>query len=127
MEKIVFLAKGNCTLGRTTRDKDGNITNHTPAKFDFSSDGGCVVVGELNAETMAPTGSPNLYGDWQASEYLKKVLHLLAPKRKTNIPHIEAIVAAAKEDGVDVFSDFCHYCSGLSCPDCVVTELKEEL
>ena len=41
---MIFLAKGTCTLGRTTRDKDGNIIESAPARFIWDKKGGSIAV-----------------------------------------------------------------------------------
>lgn len=61
---MIFLAKGTCTLGRVSRDKDGNIIEQTPAKFEAGQDGGCIAVGILNDETMDQVGQAELFGDF---------------------------------------------------------------
>ena len=49
---VVFLMTGNCTLGRTRQDKDGNVIEHKPAQFTADDAGSCVAVGLLDPETM---------------------------------------------------------------------------
>lgn len=49
---MIFLATGHTTLGMNKRDKDGNITESVPARFEFEPGGPCVAVGELDPETM---------------------------------------------------------------------------
>lgn len=125
MSKI-FLATGNATMGNTTRDKDGNVIESTPAKFEFADDGPCVAVGLLDPETSMPQGVDGLFGDWDAAGYLVKALELLNPRRQINIPDFKAIIKAAIEtDNID----FCDYCPrmGYDCRDCAVTEWKGEI
>ena len=121
---IIFLAKGTCTMGITTRDKDGNIVESKPAQFTYDDHGGSVVVGELDPETMKPAEPvDNVYGDWDAAGYLAKVLELMNPRRGVNIPDLKAIVQRAyKEDGNDLICDYCH---DFKCRDCIVNEWKE--
>lgn len=122
---IFFIGRGSCHLGRTTRDKDGNIVESTPAQFTFDDAGGSVAMGVLDPETMQPSGTVEyLYGDYDAAGYLAKVLELLKPRRQVNIPDLEAIVKEAYAEGNDLI---CDYCKKLNCPDCIVREWKDEV
>lgn len=120
---LIFLATGNCTLGIARTDKDGNITESAPAKFEFADDGSCVAIGYLNPETGEPLGElADMFADWDAAGYLARVLERLKPSRPVNIPDLAAITKAAMKDGVDL----CEYCHGINCQECVVAEWKEE-
>lgn len=118
---VIFLAKGNCTMGILKEDP----TKSTPAQFTADEDGGCIAIGELDPETMQPKEPvTDLYGDWDAAGYLAKVLELMKPRRGVNIPDLKAIVQRAyKEDGNDLI---CDYCQDFKCRDCIVNEWKEE-
>lgn len=119
--EIVFLAKGHCQLGMSTHDNNGNIIESKPATFTVAADGPCVAVGTLDSETMEQTGEIALYGDWDASGYLKETLERLAPNRQHNIPNLEQIVKAMNADGVDV----CDYCQEMKCSECILKMYKE--
>lgn len=121
---VIFLATGTCTMGVTTRDKDGNIIESRPAQFTYDDKGGTVVVGKLDPETMKPTEPVDIvYGDWDAAGYLAEALELLKPRRQVNIPDFKAIIQAfIEKDNID----FCDYCPNLNCRDCIVKEWKEE-
>lgn len=122
---MIFLAKGTATMGRTTRDKDGNIVSHTPAQFTVDDSGSCVAVGELDPETMKPKGPvTGIYGYWDAAGYLAQVMELLKPERTVNIPDLRSMILAAIKDG----TDFCSYCErqGYYCRDCIIREWEEE-
>ena len=122
---IFFIGRGKCHLGRTDRDKDGNVVKVVPAHFDFDSDGGSVAMGVLDPETMQPSGMVEyLYGDYDAAGYLAKVLELLKPGRQVNIPDLKAIVKEAYDEGNDLI---CDYCKKLNCPDCIIREWKDEV
>lgn len=123
---VVFLMTGNCTLGRTSTDKDGNIVESTPARFTADDAGSCVAVGFLDPETMQPVGPVSgIHGDWDAAGYLEEALKLLKPRRRLNIPDIKAIVQAAyQEDGNDLL---CDYCKSMNCCNCIIKEWKEEM
>ena len=123
---IVFLMTGNCTLGRTMQDKDGNVIEHTPAQFTQDDVGGCVAVGLLDPETMQPVGPVSgIYGDWDAVAYLEEALKLLKPKRKVNIPDFKHIIQSLiKHDGVDICADCYNFDK---CSDCIIKDWKEEM
>lgn len=121
---MIFLATGNCTLGFTHTDQDGNITESKPAQFEFADDGSCVAIGYLNPETGEPLGElAGLFADWDAGGYLAKVLELLKPARPVNIPDFPAIIKEAMEYDSDVL---CRYCPSIDCRECVVAEWKED-
>ena len=121
---LVFLAKGKAHLGCTRTDEHGNVISTTPSRFELDPDGGCIGVGALDPETMAPIGEAALFGDWDAAGYLSRVLELAQPTRAVNIPDFKAMFRAAAEDGDE--DVFCQYCTGLNCRDCIVREWKEE-
>lgn len=121
----IFLMRGSCSLGRTQRDKDGNIVSETPAQFTADKSGGSIAIGELDPETMTPKECAGIYGDWDAAGYLTQALKMLGPGRPVNIPDFKAIIQAAyQEDGSDLV---CDYCKGTNCRDCIVREWKEEV
>lgn len=122
----VFLMTGNCTLGCTRQDKDGNVIEHKPAQFTADDAGRCVAVGLLDPETMQPVEPVSgIYGDWDAAAYLEEALKLLNPKRKVNIPDFKYLIQSIiKHDGVDI-CDHCH--SFYKCSDCIIKDWKEEM
>ena len=123
---VVFLMTGNCTLGSTRQDKDGNVIEHKPAQFTADDAGSCVAVGLLDPETMKPVGPvDSVYGDWDATGYLGKALELLSPGRKTNIPDLKSMVQNLwKVDRIDI----CEHCQDyLNCRDCIAQEWKEQI
>lgn len=122
---MIFLAKGTCTLGRATRDKDGKITE-IPAKFE-PGDGGSVVVGVLDDETMEQVGQAELFGDFDPWGYLGHALKLLAPTRAGNIPDFESIFKKAYEDYGNTDCPALHYCERPNCDDCIVHQWMEEV
>lgn len=108
----LFIAKGNCRL---------SINNKEGASFDVDENGGCVVVGKINTDTMKMVGALSAFGDWQAAQYLERILKELNPKRKINIPNFKEMILRANKDNCDI----CDYCNDLDCRDCIVYEWKE--
>lgn len=105
---VIGIGVGTATLGRICRDKDGNITEQSTARWD--------------AEKMEPSGPAEVYGDWDAAAYLCRVVELIHPNRQINIPNLEAMIRAAAKDGVDI----CTYCPDYNCRGCIVNEWKED-
>lgn len=121
---MLFIAKGNVTLGQKQTNEAGEITKETPATFSTDENGSCVAVGEFDEN--APELNLNIHsihGDWDASGYLGAILEALKPQRRINIPDFKAIFKAALDNG----SDFCDYCQkGIDCSDCIVKQWEEE-
>ncbi len=124
----IFIGRGDCQLGRTRRDKHGNVVEQTGAKWEPNAEGGCVAICELDAEKMEPVGTAEVYGDWDAAHFLARVLDKLGPGRPANIPDFRAILKKAMADG-EGKDFFCDYCEryGYSCRDCIVTEWLEDM
>lgn len=120
---LIFIGKGTTTLGVTRRDNYGNVTK-TTARWDYDPNGGSVVVGKMNPDTMEPEGTADIYGDWDAARYLAKVLEHLSPSRRINIPDLRAIVIAAEEEDDNCL---CKYCQSFNCRDCIIQEWKDEV
>ena len=123
---MIFLAKGTCHLGVTTRDKDGNILESAPARFIWDKKGGSIAVGHMDPESKEIyEDTVSIFGDWDAAGYVAEMLKLLRPARKVNIPDLKAIVQAAyQEDGNDLL---CDYCKSMNCSDCIIKEWKDEM
>ena len=119
---IISIGVGTCTLGRRQVDRDGNVASETPARWEADPAGGSVAIVSLNPETMEQDGPVEVFGDWQAGQYLAKVLEMLQPTRKTNLPDLEAMIRRAALDGLDL-CDYCEDC--YMCRDCIVKEWKE--
>lgn len=124
---MIFLAKGTCTLGRVSRDKDGNIIEQTPAKFEAGQDGGCIAVGILNDETMDQVGQAELFGDFDPWGYLSHALKLLAPTRSGNIPDFEGIFKNLHAARENCECDFLPYYCRPDCRDCIVRAWMDEM
>ena len=120
---IISIGVGTCTMGRKQVDWDGNVVSETPAKFEIDPAGSCVAIVQLNPDTMEPDGPAEVFGDWQAGDYLARVLELIHPNRQINVPDLAAMVRGAAEDGLDL----CEYCQvPYMCRDCIVKEWKED-
>lgn len=120
---MIFVSKGNMYLGETQKDKNGNVVKHIPPRFEESEQGSCVAIGKMNSETNEQIGSADVFADWQAAEFLSKILELVSPRRKTNLPDFKKIFSDAYKDRVD----FCDYCCDVSqCQNCIVNKWKIE-
>ena len=120
---IISIGVGTCTLGRRQLDKDGNVVKETPASWETDPEGGSVAIVPLNPETMEQDGPVEIFGDWQAGQYLARVVELINPNRQINVPDLEAMIRRAAMDGLDL----CEYCEDCyMCRDCIVKEWKED-
>lgn len=120
---IISIGVGTCTLGRRQVDRDGNVASETPARWEADPAGGSVAIVSLNPETMEQDGPVEVFGDWQAGQYLARVVELIHPNRQINVPDLEAMIRAAAKDGLDI----CEYCPDqYMCRDCIVKEWKED-
>jgi len=119
---IIAMGLGNATLGRRTRSHDGDIITETPAKWEYDPAGGCLAIWPLNPETMEPSGPAEIFGDWDAGHYLPKVLDMIKPNRRINVPDLASLIRKAAKDGLDI----CEYCPGYGCQECIVDEWKED-
>ena len=120
---IISIGVGTCTLGRRQLDKDGNVVKETPASGEADPEGGSVAIVPLNPETMEQDGPVEIFGDWQAGDYLARVVELIHPNRQINVPDLEAMIRRAAMDGLDL----CEYCEDCyMCRDCIVKEWKED-
>ena len=120
---IISIGVGTCTLGRRQLDKDGNVVKETPASWEADPEGGSVAIVPLNPETMEQDGPVEIFGDWQAGQYLARVGELIHPNRQINVPDLEAMIRRAAMDGLDL----CEYCEDCyMCRDCIVKEWKED-
>ena len=120
---IISIGVGTCTLGRRQLDKDGNVVKETPASWEADPEGGSVAIVPLNPETMEQDGPVEIFGDWQAGDYLARVVELSHPNRQINVPDLEAMIRRAAMDGLDL----CEYCEDCyMCRDCIVKGWKED-
>ena len=120
---IISIGVGTCTLGRRQADRDGNVVSETPAHWEADPDGSCVAIIPLNPETMERDGQVELYGDYDAANYLARVVELIHPNRRINVPDLAAMIRAADKDGFGI----CEYCQHpYMCRDCIVKEWKED-
>lgn len=99
------------------------FTEHYQASvWDVDPAGGSVAIWPMDPEKMEPSGPAEVYGDWDAAAYLRRVVELIHPNRQINIPNLEAMIRAAAKDGVDI----CTYCPDYNCRGCIVNEWKED-
>jgi len=119
---MIFLATGNCYLGRTDRDKNGKIIKEIPPHFEFDDNGSSVIIGKLNPDTMEQIGDADIFGDFNVAGYLKKALKLLNPQRDIDIPNFKKIIRSLSYDYIDI----CDNCFEMHCDNCIVSECKRE-
>lgn len=119
---VICIALGNVTLGTCTRGPDGEVTKKTEPKAEIDPEGCCTMVWTVDSATDQQTAPVQIFGDWQAAEYLAYILELLKPKRAVNIPNFESIVKLAAAEGVN----FCEYCLECRCNDCIVNEWRNK-
>lgn len=119
---VIGIGVGTAKMGRICQDKDGNITEQSTARWDADPAGGSVAIWPMDPEKMEPSGPAEVYGDWDAAAYLRRVVELIHPNRQINIPDLEAMIRAAAKDGVDI----CTYCPDYNCRGCIVNEWKED-
>lgn len=121
---VIFIARGTVTLGRTKRNAQGKAIEHIPAQFLADDNGGSIVVGTLDPDTMQPQDNPAIYSDWDTAGYFAEVRRELGPTRPSNIPDFEAIEKAMSEDNICI----CDYCKRVDtfCSECIVREWIEE-
>lgn len=120
---IISIGVGTCTMGRRQTDRDGKVVSETPAKWEADPAGSCVALWPLNPETLKVDGAAEIFGDYDAARYLARVVELIHPNRRINVPDLAAMIRAADKDGEDI----CEYCPDpYRCPDCIVKEWKED-
>lgn len=120
---IISIGVGTCTLGRRQVGKDGKVVSETPARWEADPAGGSVAIVPLNPDTMEPDGAAEIYGDWQAAQYLARVVELIHPNRQINVPDLEAMIRRANMDGLDLCE---YYPDPYMCQDCIVKGWKED-
>ena len=120
---IISIGVGTCTLGRRQVDRDGNVVSETPARWEADPAGGSVAIVSLNPETMEQDGPVEVFGDWQAGQYLARVVELIHPNRQINVPDLEAMIRRANMDGLDLFE---YFPDPYMCQDCIVKGWKED-
>ena len=121
---MLFIAKGNVSLGVKKTDEDGNVIEQSNATFSTDENGSCVAVGEFDEDaTELNLNIHSIHGDWDASGYLGAVLEALKPQRRINIPDFKAIFEVARNNGLDL----CDYCPNeiYVCRDCIVKQWEE--
>lgn len=75
----------------------------------------------INPDTMEPDGAAEISGDWQAAQYLARVVELIHPNRQINMPDLEAVIQRTDMDGLGI----CGYCTDpYMCQDCIVKNGK---
>lgn len=118
--KIICISLGNATMGLRSVGPDGAVTEQSKAEFEMDPEGSCAAIWTIDSETKEQGAVVGIYGDWDAAGYLAHILELLHPRRQINVPDLEAMIRAAKKDGVNI----CDYCPDYNCRNCVVNNWK---
>lgn len=123
---VLFIGRGDCHLGMTKRNSEGDVVEHTDAKWEPNPEGGCVAICDMDPEKMEAVGAAEVFGDWDAAHFLARVLEKLGPGRPINVPDFQKILAGYVDDTGER-DIFCEYCErrGYDCRDCIVTEWME--
>ena len=121
---IVCIGIGDATMGCRTLGPNGEVVSETKAHWESNQQGGSVAVWTASEKTDEPEGPVELYGDWDAAHYLPRVLELLHPRRRINVPDLKSMILAADKEGCGL-CDYCQRC-GYDCRYCIITEWKEE-
>ena len=88
---LIGIGVGTTHLGRRQIGADGQTESETKAKWEADPEGGSVAIWPMNPETMEPDGPALIFGDWDAANYLAKVVELIHPNRQINIPDLEGL------------------------------------
>lgn len=126
MAEIVCIGRGTATLAQYKIHEDGTKTLETKANWQPSQGGGSIAIFKMDADTNKVTTSAEVFGDWQAVEYLGRVLELLGPGRRTNLPPLESIIKSMTEGTFFTECPLLEHCPAEICADCIVQEWIEE-
>lgn len=74
---LLMIGRGDCHLGMTKTDANGNVVEQSSAKWEPNDEGGCVAVCSVDPDKLEPTEAAEVFGDWDAAHYLKRVLEKL--------------------------------------------------
>ena len=67
---VIGIGVGTAKMGRICRDKDGNITEQSTARWDADQAGGSVAIWPMDPEKMEPSGPAEDYGKtWACYAY----------------------------------------------------------
>ena len=117
---LIGIGVGTAHMGSMKTGPHGEVLSVTTARWETEPAGGCVAIWPLNPETMEQDGPAEVFGDWQAAEYLARALEMIRHSRQINVPNLEAMIRQATKDGFNI----CDYCPDFNCRDCIVNEWK---
>lgn len=121
----IFIGRGDCHLGRTRTDAEGNVVEKSEAHWEQNDKGGCVAICDMDPDKMETVGPAEIFGDWDAAHFLPRVLEKLGPGRALNVPDFKAILKKAMDNGQGKFY-FCDFCERRDCQNCIVEEWLED-
>lgn len=120
----VLIARGVCTLGRVTTDKDGNVISRTPAKFVMDEEGSCfavcpVEVNEVNddIDSVTQTGDASIAAIFDTDMLLTYVMEKLGIRQR-NTPDLAKLRKKLFEEKHIDLCDYCHMGDELRCECC---------
>lgn len=119
---VILVGRGVTNLGIVHRDADGNVIKEAEPGWHPDPEGSTIAVAEVDPDTMEQKEPAAVFGDWEASLYLRRILDKLGPGR--HIPDMAAIIKGAVRDG---FNPCVHCTAEGNCRECVITEWKDEV
>ena len=113
---VIGIGVGTAKMGRICKDKAGNVTEQSTARWDADPTGGSVAIWPMDPEKMEPSGPAEVYGDWDAAGGTDP------PKPADQHTGPGGHDPSRRKAGEDI----CTYCPDYNCRDCIVNEWKED-
>ena len=124
---MIFIEKGNVTLGMAKVDAEGNEVSSTPARFESDPAGGCIAVGELDENEQPINEKTRVFGDYDHAGIFAYVLELLPPTRPSEIPDLEGMFKRAAREDPDGYCPMFDFCIRPDCMDCIIDRWRREV
>lgn len=123
----VIVQRGNYFLGVNRRDKDGNVVDEKPPRWEPDPEGAAVVVCDFDSEKNETVGEADIFAAWDSQGIDNRVREKLGLERR-NFPTPAEWYKWARnhENGLDL-CDICEsICAGYDCRICPIDEIKED-